>query len=304
MSNKAKIKDDEKYLIFWAEGGHGKMCMATAVIRAIKKKYPDRKIIVVAPWDGPFFYNENIYRFYNFNELKYFFDDFLNKKDVKVFRQEVYQTEDHILQRKHLTQSWCDMYDIPYDGPMPEVTLNPREIEIARDKIKPDMGKPILLLQTNGGGQGQYSKKSWARDMPVEIAQKLVDYFSKSYRVLHIRRPDQIELKNTEPLNLPFRELYGVFKLSTKRLFIDSFSQHIAAALNLPSTVCWIVNKPEVFGYEMHKNIFPNANLINDFTKFSFLEHWQIDGQIQQFPYDTVNLFDINEIIKAVNEQP
>lgn len=301
---KKKTNDEEKYLIFWAEGGHGKMSMSTAVVRAIKKKYPDRKIIVVAPWDGPFFYNKNIHRFYNLNELKYFYDDFLYMKDVIIFRQEPYHTEDHILQRKHLTESWCDMYNIPHDGPMPEITLNPREMEIARDKIKPQSGKPIMLLQTHGGGQGQYSKKSWARDMPIEIAQKLVDYYNKSYRVLHIKRPDQPELKGVEVLNLPFRELYAVFPLSTKRLFIDSFSQHVAAALKLPSTVCWIANKPEVFGYDIHTNILPHANLINEFTKYSFLDRWQIDGQIQQFPYDTVNVFDINEIIKAVNAQP
>lgn len=300
---KKEIKTDDKYLIMWSEGGHGKQLMATAVIRAMKKKYPDRKIIWVTPWDGPAFYNPNIYRFYNLGEIKYFFDDYINMKDVKIFRQESYHTEDHILQRKHLTKTWCDMYNIPYDGPKPEIYLNPREIEIARDKIKPDSGKPIMLIQTHGGGQGQYSKKSWARDIPIEIAQNVVNYFSKSYRILHIRRPDQPELKGAELLSLPFRELYAVFQFSKKRLFMDSFSQHVAAALNLPSTVCWIVNKPNVFGYDLHTNIFPNAKVINEFNKYSALEQFQIDGQVQQFPYNTVNLFDINEIIKAVQEQ-
>ena len=31
----------EKYLIFEISGGHGKQIMATAVIRALKKQYPD-----------------------------------------------------------------------------------------------------------------------------------------------------------------------------------------------------------------------------------------------------------------------
>lgn len=300
---KKEINPDEKYLVFHAEGGHGKMCMSTAVVRALKKQYPDRKIIVVTPWDGPFFYNPNVWRFYAFNEMKYFFDDYINMKDVKIFRQESYHTEDHILQRKHLTKTWCDMYNIPYDGPMPELYLNPREIEIARDKIKPDSGKPIMLMQTHGGGQGQYSKKSWARDIPIEIAQNVVNYFSKSYRILHIRRPDQPELKGTELLTLPFRELYAVFQFSKKRLFMDSFAQHVAAALNLPSTVCWIANKSEVFGYDLHTNILPNAKVQQYFNKFSYLDQFDISGQVQQFPYDTVNLFDTNEIIRAVQEQ-
>lgn len=299
MSKNEKIDKNEKYLIFHSEGGHGKQVAATAVIRAIKKKYPDRKIIVVTPWDGPFFYNPDVWRFYAFNEMKYFFDDYI-KEDTIIMRQEVYHTEDHILERKHLTKSWCDMYDIPYDGPMPKIYLNPREIEIAKDKIKPESGKPIMLLQTHGGGQGQYSKKSWARDMPVEIAQNLVNYFNKNYRILHLRRQDQPALQGVEVLNLPFRELYAVFLLSQKRLFIDSFAQHVAASLGLPSTVCWIANKPEIFGYEMHDNILPNANIREHFNKYSYLNQFDISGQIQQFPFDTVNLFDINEIARSV----
>lgn len=301
---KDNIKSDEKYLIFHSEGGHGKQISATVVIRALKKQYPDRKLIWVTPWDGPAFYNPLVWRFYNFNEMKYFYDDYIKMKDVKIFRQEVYHYEDHILQKKHLTESWCNMYNLPYDDPIPDLYLNPREIEIARDKIKPHLGKPIMLLQTHGGGQGQYSKKSWARDMPIEIAQKLVNYFNKYYRILHLRRPDQPELKGVEVLNLPFRELYAVFPLSEKRLFIDSFGQHVAAALKLPSTVCWIANKPLVYGYDMHTNILPNANYQNEFNKYSYLEQFDISGQIQQFPYDTVNLFDINQIISAVNNQP
>lgn len=302
MNKDTRINTNDKYVIFHTEGGHGKQIQATAVIRAIKKQYPDRKIVVVCAWDGPFFYNPDIFRFYTFGQMQYFFTDYI-KEDTIILRQEVYHTEDHILKRKHLTESWCDMYGIKYDGYKPKIYLNPRELEIAKDKIKPD-GRPIMLLQTHGGSpQAQYSKKSWFRDMPIEIAQKLVNYFSKSYRILHIKTPDQPTLQGVEMLNLPFRELYAVFPLSTKRLFIDSFSQHLAAALDLQSTVVWIGNKPEVFGYPEHINILPNVEHVNILTKFSYLDDFSIDGQIQQFPYDTINMLDINKIIEAVNKQ-
>ncbi|MFW6377728.1 MAG: glycosyltransferase family 9 protein [bacterium] len=298
-----KKKEDEKYLIISLSGGHGKMVMSTAFIRAVKKKYPDRKIIVVAPWDGPYFYNPNIYRFYLHGEPKYFYDDYIKDKDVIIFNHEVYQHQDHLLQRRHLTEIWCDLFNVPYDGPMPEIILNPREIEIARDKIKPDNGKPIMLIQSNGGGSNQYSKKSWARDIPINIAQQVVDYFSNDYRILHVRTPEQPALNNVELLNLPFRELYAVFTFSKKRLFIDSFSQHVSAALNLPSTVCWITNKPKVFGYDIHDNILPNAKITHEFNKFSFLEKFDITGMVQQFNYDTVDLFDVNQIINSIKNQ-
>jgi len=286
------------YIIFEIQGGMGKSIMSTAVIRAIKKQYPNHKIIVVTAYDAPFFFNPDVYRVYNFGQMPYFYDEFMFD-DTKVFRIDPYHTEDHIMQRKHLVKTWCDLYGIPFDGEEPKIYLNPREIEIARDKIKPD-GRPIMLLQTHGGSNQQYSKKSWARDMPIEIAQGLVNYYAKSYRILHIRREDQPQLKNVEPLILPHRELYAVFTLSKKRLFIDSFSQHAAAALGLPSVVTWIANKPEVFGYDMHKNILPNVKVVNEFNKYSYVEKFDISGQIQQFPYNTVNLFDTKEIINAL----
>jgi len=234
--------------------------------------------------------------------MQYFFDDFIND-DTIILRHEVYHSEDHILQRKHLIESWCGIYGIKPDGVKPKIYLNPREVEIARDKIKPDQ-RPIMLLQTHGGSpNAQYSKKSWFRDMPMEIAQKLVNYFSKSYRILHIRTPDQPALQGTELLNLPFRELYAVFPLSTKRLFIDSFAQHVATALDLQSTVVWIGNKPEVFGYEENINITPHVDKVRELNKFSYIDQFDISGQIQQFPFDTINMLDINKIIEAVNQQ-
>ena len=297
----SKIRDNDSYIIFDTIGGHGKQILATAVIRAIKKQYPDRKLIWITPWDGGAFYNPDIFRFYTPGSMQYFKDDFL-KDDTIIIKHDPYNETNHILKKEHLTESWCKIAGVPHDGNKPKIYLNPRELEIAKDKIKPD-SRPIMLFQTHGGSpHTQYSKKSWYRDMPMEIAQKLVNYYCKSYRILHIRTPEQPAFQGTELLNLPFRELYAVFPLSTKRLFIDSFSMHVAAALDLQSTVVWIGNKPEVFGYEDNINVTPNAKYVRELNKFTYLQD-DISGQIQSFPYDTINMLDINKIIEAVNKQ-
>ena len=296
---KKQRKETGPFAVWHIEGGHGKGILATAVIEAFKKQYPDHKIIVVTAWEAPWLYNPNVYRVYNFGNTPYFYDNYIFE-DTLIFRIDPYHTQSHILQKTQLIKTWCDLYQIPYNNEMPKLYINPREIEIARDKIKPDQGKPILLLQTHGGAPNQYSRKSWARDMPMEIAQTLVNYYSKSYRILHIKREDQPELIGVEPLLLPHRETYATFTFSEKRLFIDSFSQHTAAALGLPSVVCWIANKPSVFGYELHKNIFPNKEVINYFDKYSYMEHYDITGNAQQFPFDNVNVFDVNEIVSVM----
>ena len=139
--------------------------------------------------------------------------------------------------------------------------------------------------------------------MPIQIAQELANYYSKKYRILHLKSPEQPVLENVEPLTLPHRELYAVFPLSKKRLFIDSIAQHVAAGLGLESTVVWIGNKPEIFGYDKHLNIKPNIDIVRDFNKFNYLDKYDISGQVQEFPYDTVNMVDINEIVSAVDRQ-
>lgn len=292
----------EKYILFEISGGHGKGILATAVVEAIKKKYEEYKIIVVCAWDAPWIHNPHIYRVYSFGQQTYFYDQYMNDETI-VMRLDPYLTNDHAHQKTHLIETWCKLYNIPYNGEQPKIYINPREIEIAKDKIKPHLGKPIMLIQTNGGAQGQYSKKSWVRDMPLEQAQAIINFYSKSYRILQIKTPEQPTLQNVEQLTLPHRELYAVFTFSKKRLFIDSFSQHAAAALGLKSTVCWIGNKPSVFGYKIHNNILPSANIIYKETKYSYVDEYDISGNnLQQFPYDTVNLFDTNEIFNALKE--
>lgn len=296
--------NDDKYIVFVVSGGHGKCIMSTAVIEAMSKKYDDRKIIVVSGWDAPYYGNPYIDKFYMFDRLdNYFYDLYIKDKDTIIFQHDPYNESDYILKKKHVIEIWCNLFNIPYNGEQPKLYLNDREKEIVKHKIKPETGKPIMLIQTNGGlHHTQYSKISWARDLPLMIAQNVVDYYCKSYRILHLRIDGQPELKNVEPLNLPLREIYGVFELSKKRLFIDSFSQHVAAALGMSSTVCWIVNKPDILGYDVHDNIFPNVEAKREMNKHSFLEQYDITGQIQQFPFDTVNIFNPIEIIESIKK--
>ena len=92
--------------------------------------------------------------------------------------------------------------------------------------------------------------------------------------------------------------------MSEKRLLIDSFSQHAAAAMGKPSTVCWIVNKPNVFGYNMHHNI-----ISNDFTKKpelrnAYLNKFNISGDLVEFPYNSeMEIFNVDDIISSIKKQ-
>jgi hypothetical protein len=85
---------------------------------------------------------------------------------------------------------------------------------------------------------------------------------------------------------------------------MDSFAQHVAAGLGLASTVCWIANKPEVFGYTAHDNIIHNPFTKKPELRNSFLGKFNIGGDLLEFPYNSENeIFNSQDIIDSIKKQ-
>lgn len=288
----------EKYSILHIEGGIGKNILATTVVSSLKKADPDRKIILVTAWVEVWFNNPNVYRVYPFGNLAHFHKSYIQGKDVKIYRHEPYHQEDYILKKKHLIQTWCELCDVEYDGSFPRIYLNPLEVEATRIQLK--MDKPIMLIHANGGGGNQKLPYSWYRDLPYMNGVDVVNEFKDEYNIYQIAKDNQPLLPNVTKLSLPLRHLFASFLFSKKRLLIDSFSQHISAALSLPSTVVWIGNKPEILGYKMHKNIITNAQKVHDTYHSSYLEDFDIGGNDIQYPFSTLKLFNSEDIIKSL----
>ena len=90
-------------------------------------------------------------------------------------------------------------------------------------------------------------------------------------------------------------------QLADKRLLIDSFSQHISAAFNLPSTVCWVTTKPEVFGYEMHDNIKANKFTLPVTFPNNLYQPFNLAQDITSCPYKKLeDVFNVDKIIKSL----
>jgi ADP-heptose:LPS heptosyltransferase len=287
-------------IIFQISGGLGKSIMATAVCSAIKKKYPEANLIVVSAYADVYLNNPNVHRAYNFGGISYFYDEFIDGKEFKVFANDPYLETVHIKQNEHLIKTWCEMFDVPYNGEMPELFLTEREKQFYLNKFTAD--KPIMVIQTNGGAQTEH-KYSWARDLPASLVTKLIDTYKDDYHIAHIRREDQLGYENTIPVTDSFRGLCVLLALSSKRLLIDSFAQHAAAALDLPSTVCWIANKPKVFGYELHDNIQSNPFTNKPELRNAYLGKFNIAGDLIEFPYNSENeIFDLETIIESLGK--
>ena len=285
-------------IVFQINGGMGKCIMATAVCEAIKKQYPDANLIVISGYPDVFLNNPNIKRNYSFNGFSYFYEEQIDNKDFLIFAHDPYLETNHIKQSEHLIETWCKMFNINYNGEQPIIYLNNREKKFYSNKYL--FNKPILLLQSNGGASSEM-KYSWARDLPTSVSLKVIEEFKNDFTIVHIRRDDQTSFENTIPITDNFRSMAVLIDMSSKRLLIDSFGQHTAAALGLKSTVCWIANKPEIFGYQLHDNIISEPFTVKPDLRKSYLQKFNIGGDLNEFPYNNENeVFNINKIINSI----
>jgi len=285
-------------IIFQINGGIGKVIAGTAICASIKSKYPNDKLIVVSGYPEVFLGNPNVDRAYAFGQQQYFYQEYIEKEEVLIFAHDPYLEAKHIKSEEHLIETWCKLYDLPVIKTVGELFLTKREIDFYSAKYSSD--KPMLLMQTNGGSQSDL-KYSWARDIPSYLVENVVYKFKDDYNIVHIRRDDQPQYDGTFGVSDNFRGLLVLIQLSDKRLLMDSFGQHAAAALNKPSTVLWICNKPNVFGYEMHTNIQANPETIIPELRNSYLNKYNISGEPIEFPYNSeTEMFSVDQVIKSI----
>ena len=302
-------KNQDKYLIWHVQGGLGKNVAATALCKSIKEQYKDRKFILVCSWPEVFLNNPYIDKVYNLGNLSHFYEKYIENKDVLVFKHEPYDQTGHITKQKHLIENWCDILGIKYNSQTPKLHINYAQKNVIHKWARQ---KPLLLLQTTGGplmsppkpdGTPSDSPYSWARDLPIEIAQEIVNMYSSKYHIMHLTRQSGYPLQGVERIDYQITntELFSLVGASQKLFLIDSVMQHAAAALKKPATVFWVGTSPKVFGYEIHKNIqakLPKkANqLINSYT-FDY----QFDNNAHECPYMKLeDMFDLKQVRKEL----
>jgi ADP-heptose:LPS heptosyltransferase len=290
-------------IIFQINGGIGKCILATPVCEAIKSQHPNSQLIVMSGYPEVFLNNPFVDRSFAFGQAQYFYQDFIEGKDFKVFAHDPYLQTEYLMQNEHLVQTWTKMFDIntPEDI-LPKLYITERERIFFSQKFYSD--RPILLLQTNGGAQGQDLKYSWARDIPSNVVQSVIEEFKNQYNIVHMRREDQIGYEGTLTISDNFRALAVLIELSDKRLLMDSFGHHAAAALNKASTVLWVANTPVVFGHDIHDNIVANPLTKKPELKHSYIQKFDITGNLLEFPYNSESeIFDVDKVIASIKNQ-
>jgi hypothetical protein len=301
IDNTLPIKPTEKYFIWHIQGGLGKNIAGTSLVKSIKQKYPDRKLIMVTSWPEVYLNNADVDRVYQLGQSPYFYQDYIEDKDVIISKHEPYHQTDHITKKKHLIHNWCDLMDLEYTGQTPIIVPNyPQSMLLGLW----NRAKPIMVIQTCGGPmEGQKYSYSWTRDIPIEIAQEIVKKYSQQYHIIQITRPDGYQLEGVERMDQRMSniELFSLLVVAKKRVLIDSSLQHAATALNLKSTVLWIGTSPKVFGYKMHTNIEAKLPQTANQLIGSYTFDYQFENNIHECPYMNVNdIFNTDLILSSI----
>lgn len=294
--------DEQKYLVWHIQGGLGKNVAATALVKDIKEKYNDRKFILVCSWPEVFLNNPYIDRVYQLGQTPHFYEDYIENKDVIIFRQEPYFQTGHITRRNHILKSWSELLGIDYKNQIP--VLYPSYVQKKTNTLWIRQ-KPILVIQTNGGPlDNQLYGYSWTRDMPIEIAQDIVSRYKNEYHIIQVTRPNGYVLSDVERVDKTISniELFGLLVSSKKRVLIDSCLQHASVALNLKSTVLWIGTSPINFGYNFHNNIQSKLTKRQSQLIGSYLFDYQFENNLHECPYENVSdMFDIQTIFNSID---
>jgi len=298
----------DKYSIFHVQGGLGKHIAATAVAKCIKNNHPHRKLIVVGVWTDVFMNLPFIDRVYSLGNTSYFYQTYVDNKDSLLFHNEPYFTTDHIHKKLPLIQTWCKMYGLEYRGEMPELKFNPLQKKISRDVWKKE-NKPVMVIHTNGGMMGPDTKPfMWARDMPIDLAQQIVDRYHKKYTIYQCTKMNSEKCINAniiefnDEMQLTTMEFLSIILHSDKRVLIDSSLQHAATALKLPSLVLWNGTSPKVFGYDIHTNI-ETIKPHNFKLPGSYLFDFDFNGTEHEYPFDSdEDLYDTQKIFEYLDK--
>jgi len=290
-------------IIFQIDGGLGKSIIGTAMVKVIRKRYKNSKIIVVTAHPDIFLNNPNINEVYNHNNINGFYLKFIKDQDCKIFVEDPYRRNEFILEKpKNLLKTWCELFGLRYNNEQPQIYLTQPEIDYFSPYYKTD--KPILAIQPNGGPAGLGYQYAWTRDIPEPTILELIDHYKDDYTIIHIKREDQKIYPDTMQALDGFRSIAILLQLSNKRLLIDSFGQHMAAALGKKSTVCWVGTKPEIFGYKLHDNIKANPFTKEPNLTSAVYNPFGLSENIHNIPYvDLKEIFNTNKIIESINNQ-
>ena len=178
-------------IIFESFGGIGKVVMSTVIVKLLKQKYPNDNLIVVTGHTSIFKNNPYVDHLYFPQSRPAINNLFIQNKKAKILSKEVYLEDAYIQSKEHLLETWAKMYDLEYNGELPELYIDSTELS----KFEFNEDKPILVLHPNGASL-DFNDYNWSRDLPKQNVLDIIDKYKNDYNIYHVKSKNQLTYPN------------------------------------------------------------------------------------------------------------
>jgi len=261
-----EILNNVTKLLLVVQGGIGRNFTATAVIRELKRTYPEKDICVLAGCPELFLKNPSVKRVHNLSHPSYVFEDYIKDNRTLILNVEPYQHYGYIYRQKHFAECWCDMLGIECRDIAPEIFFNNSEIEMAKDYLKKFNRRMVLIQHQGGKIPEKPDTKSrliaqsgmYKRNLPENVTQDLTNaLIDMGYMVGSIGHKNQFLPKGAQQISFPIRAITALIPHVEAIITIDSFLLHASACFKngTPTMALWGGTNPVVLGYPWHTNI-------------------------------------------------
>ncbi len=164
--------------ILLVKGGIKKTIIATAICKVLHKQYPNDRLIVISDFPEIFIGLSYVSEALKSTECSYFYEKYVSELQFRVFAHDPYQDTLFLNDTSHVIESWCKMYDLTWEGELPEIRLTTRELDFYQEQFKSD--KPILVIQPNECNLELPYRYDWTKDIPVEVTQRIIVEFENT----------------------------------------------------------------------------------------------------------------------------
>lgn len=310
--NQESLKEAEA-ILFTVSGGIGRNIQATAVVRAIKKAYPDKKLSVICGCPDVFLKSPYIHKVYNLGSPAHVYEPFFKETKTVLINVEPYQHYDYIYKKKHFVECWCEQIGVPCDGIYPEIFFTDNENRMAEIQINA-YEKDFILCQFLGGKLPQNDSEReklisefgmYKRSIPQKVQQGIVDsLINKGFTVGVVCDKTQFCPSMAVRINQPIRAIVSLLPYVSEVIAIDSFLQHATACFKKKSLVVWGGTSPKVLGYDSNMNLTKEAcDSPMCHRPNSYLWDFESNGFAWDCPHNEACLkYTVEEIINAFDE--
>jgi ADP-heptose:LPS heptosyltransferase len=230
--------------------GLGDILMTTAIIKQIKKDYPNSFLTFSTRPEGKEILKNNPHidsintDIYNKTE----FEKSLVNYDKHFFLGKM--TEDYDVKRNQQPRidSMAEMFDVNLDSKLPEIYLTNEELISTNEYIDIDKINIVICVE------GQEKKRNWRIDYLRDFVKR---FDSDKYRLILVGKKE-IDVDGCVNLSgkTTIRELFSIVSKADLVITMDNFVSHIAAAFNVREIIMY-TTIPSDWRCRYYKNAIP-----------------------------------------------